>query len=67
MDDLTVAKTLDENMTCPKMNFKSSKSMSLVLKKGKVMENVRFTVADATIPILREKFVKSLGKTFNSR
>ena len=30
------------------------------------MEKVRFTVAGETIPILNEKPIKSLGKTFNS-
>ena len=77
MDDLTVTTTsvmggrwllkgLERNMTCARMYFKPAKSRSLVLKKGKVMENVRFTVTGETIPTLSEKPIKSLGKTFNS-
>ena len=77
MDDLTVTTTsvmggrwllkgLERNMTWARMYFKSVKSRSLVLKKGKVMEKVRFTVAAETIPTLSEKPIKSLGKTFNS-
>ena len=48
------------------MYFKPAKSRTLILKKGKVMEKVRFTVAGETIPTLNEKHIKSLGKTFNS-
>ena len=77
MDDLTVTTTsvmggrwllkgLERNMTCARMYFKPAKSRSLVLKKGKVMEKVRFTVTGETIPTLSEKPIKSLGKTFNS-
>ena len=75
MDDLTVTSTsvmggrwllkgLERNMTWARMYFKPAKSRSLVLKKGKVMEKVRFTVAGETIPTLSEKPIKSLGKTF---
>ena len=53
-------------MTWARMYFKPAKSRSLVLKKGKVMEKVRFTVAGETIPTLSEKPIMSLGKTFNS-
>ena len=77
MDDLTVTTTsvmdgrwllkgLERNMTCARMYFNPAKSRSLVLKKGKVMEKVRFTVAGEKIPTLSEKPIKSLGKTFNS-
>ena len=77
MDDLTMTTTsvmggrwllkgLERNMTWARMYFKPAKSRSLVLKKGKVMEKVRFTVAGETIPTLSEKPIKSLGKTFNS-
>ena len=56
MDDLSVTTTsvmgsrwllkgLERNMTWARMYFKPAKSRSLVLKKGKVMEKVRFTVA----------------------
>ena len=53
-------------MTWARLYFKLEKSRSLVLKKGKVMEKVRFTVAGETIPTLSEKPIKSLSKTFNS-
>ena len=77
MDDLTVTttsvmegiwflKSLERNMTRARMYFKPAKSRSLVLKKGKVMERVRFSVTGETIPTLSEKPIKSLGKTFNS-
>ena len=77
MDDLTVTTTsvmegrwllkgLERNMTWARMYFKPAKSRSLVLKKGKVMEKVRFTISGETIPTLSEKPIKSLGKTFNS-
>ena len=77
MDDLTVTTTsvmggrwllkgLERNMTWARKYFKPAKSRSLVLKKGKFMEKVRFTVAEETIPTLSEKPIKSLGKTFNS-
>ena len=76
MDDLTVTtsviggrwllKGLERNMTWARMYFKPAKFRSLVLKKGKVMEKVRFIVAGETIPTLSEKPIKSLGKTFNS-
>ena len=77
MDDLTMTTTsvmggrwllkgLERNMTWARMYFKPAKSRSLVLKKGNVMEKVRFTVAGETIPTLSGKPIKSLGKTFNS-
>ena len=59
-------KGLERNMTWARMYFKPAESRSLVLKKGKVMEKVRFTVAGETIPTLSEKPIQSLGKTFNS-
>ena len=59
-------KGIERNMTLARMYFKPAKSRSLVLKKGKVTEKVRFTVAGETIPTLSEKPIKSLGKTFNS-
>ena len=76
MDDLTVTTTsamggrwllkgLKRNMTWARMYFKPAKSRSLVLKKGKVIEKVRFTIAGETIPTLSEKPIKSLGKNFN--
>ena len=77
MDDLTVTTTsvmggrcllkgLERYITWARMYFKPEKSRSLVVKKGKVMEKVRFTVAGETIPTLSEKPIKSLAKNFNS-
>ena len=80
MDDLTVTttsvmggrwllKSFERNMTWARMYFKPAKILvtrSLVLKKGKDMEKVRFTVEGETIPTLSEKPIKSLGKTLNS-
>ena len=54
-------KGLERNMTWARMYFKPAKSRSLVLKKGKVMEKVRFTVAGETIPTLSEKPIKRLS------
>ena len=55
MDDLTVTtssvtgsrwllKGLEQSTTWARMSFKPAKSRSLVLKKGKLMERVRFTI-----------------------
>ena len=76
MDDLTVTtssvtgsrwllKGLEQSTTWARMRFKPAKSRSLVLKKGKVMERVRFTITGGKIPTLNEKPVKSLDKIFN--
>ena len=48
------------------MEFKPTKSRSLVIKNGKVTNKYRFRVADMEIPSITEKPVKSLGKVFNS-
>ena len=72
MDDLTMTtlsvtgsrrllKGSEQNTTWAQMSFKPAKSRSLVLKKGKVMERVHFTIAGKKIPTLNEKPVKSLG------
>lgn len=47
------------------MSFKPSKSKSLVLKKGNVVDKFRFKIAESTIPTLSEEPVKSLGKLFD--
>ena len=72
MDDLTMTtsvmggkwllKGLKRNMTWARMYFKPAKSRSLVLKKGKVMEKVRFTVAGETIPTLSEKPIRAWAR-----
>ena len=77
IDDLTVSansvhgcrwllRGIHRLVSWARMNFKPTKSRSLVLKKGKVANKHRFTVEGKSIPTLTEKPVKSLGKTFNS-
>ena len=76
MDDLTVTTSsvpgcrwilrgLEKLISWARMSLKPSKSRSVVLKKGKVVNKYRFTVAGTVIPTLSEKPVKSLGKIFN--
>jgi hypothetical protein len=75
MDDMTVtAKTVVEGrwmledleriITWARMSFKPAKSRSLVLKKGKVQDRVKFRVGGQVIPTISEQPVKSLGKWF---
>ncbi len=77
MDDLTVTtesvagcrwilKGLEKLMEWARMRFKPAKSRSMVLRRGKVDDKSRFSVAGATIPTVTEKPVKSLGKVFDS-
>lgn len=47
------------------MCFKPSKSRSLVLKRGKVVDKFHFTISGTIIPTLSEKPVKSLRKLFD--
>ena len=48
-----------------RMSFKPTKSRSVVLKKGKVENKFKFTLAEAVISTPMEKPAKSLGKTFH--
>ncbi|XP_051969484.1 LOW QUALITY PROTEIN: uncharacterized protein LOC127634119 [Xyrauchen texanus] len=68
MDDLTV--TTESVPGCRwikiRMHFKPAKSRSMVLRRGKVDEKSRFSVAGLIIPTITEKPVKSLGKVFDS-
>jgi len=77
MDDLTVTtesvpgarwilKGLERVMEWARMSFKPTKSRSLVLKKGRMVEKHHFTISGTQIPTLSEKPVKSLGKIFDS-
>lgn len=77
MDHLTVTATsvagchwllqgLERLFTWARMVFKPAKSRSLVLRKVKVEDKYRFSLAGALIPSVSEKPVKSLGKIFNS-
>lgn len=47
------------------MNFKPAKSRSLVMKRGKVTGQFRFSLGGIQIPSVGEKPVKSLGKVFD--
>lgn len=77
MDDLTVTtetvpgcrwilKSLEKLMEWARMHFKPAKSRSMVLKRGKVDDESRFSVAGITILTITEKPVKSSGKVFDS-
>ena len=77
MDDMTITarsvvegrwtlEDLERLFTWARMNFKPAKSRSLVLRKGKVQDHVRFKIGGAVIPTVTEKPVKSLGKWFTS-
>lgn len=76
MDDLTVTtesvpaarwilKGLERVIEWARMSFKPTKSRSLVLKKGRMVEKFRFIISGTQIPTLFEKPVKSLGKIFD--
>lgn len=76
MDDLTVTtesvpgcrwvlQGLERQTTWARMRFKPEKSRSLVLKRGKVSDQFRFSLASILIPTVTDKPVKSLGKTFD--
>lgn len=76
MDDLTVTTTsvpgsrwilqgLEKLIVWARMSFKPVKSRSLVLKRGKVTDKFRFTLAGTVIPSISEQPVKSLGKYFD--
>ena len=77
MDDMTITaksvvegrwtlEDLERLFKWARMKFKPSKSRSLVLKKGKVDDRMRFKIGGEVIPTVTEKPVKSLGKWFTS-
>ena len=77
MDDLTVTTSsvtgcrwilrgLERLIAWARMSFKPSKSRSVVIKKGKVADNFRFSISGNSIPSLTDKPVKSLGKVFHN-
>ncbi|XP_023810165.1 uncharacterized protein LOC105353972 [Oryzias latipes] len=77
MDDLTITtssvpgsrwilKGLEKLITWARMSFKPSKSRSMVLKRGKVVDKFRFSISVTAIPTITEQPVKSLGKFFDS-
>ena len=76
MDDLRVTTTsvpgcrwilqgLEKLIRWARMSFKPTKSRSMVLKRGKVVDKFRFLVDGTAIPSIAEKPVTSLGKTFD--
>ncbi|TWW80087.1 hypothetical protein D4764_10G0011170 [Takifugu flavidus] len=48
------------------MSFKPTKSRSMVLKKGKVVDKLRFVISGTAIQSITVQPVKSLGKLFDS-
>lgn len=48
------------------MSFKCAMSRSRVLRKEKVEDKFRFTIAGAAIPVITEMPFKSLDKVFDS-
>ncbi len=77
MDDLTITTTsvpgsrwilqgLERVITWARMSFKPSKSRSMVLKKGKVVDKFCFSISGTVIPTITEQPVKRLGKLFDS-
>ena len=72
MDDLTITTTsvpvsrrilqgLEGLTTWARMSFKPSKSRSMVLKKGKVVDKFCFSISGTVIPTIMEQPVKSLS------
>ncbi len=77
MDDLTITarsvpegrwilEDLVELTTAARMEFRPSKSRSLVLKQGRVQNHFRFKIGEDTIPTVTEKPVKSLGRWYRA-
>ena len=56
---------LEKLIRWARMSFKPTKSRSMVLKRGKVVDKFRFLVDGTAIPSIAEKPVTSLGKTFD--
>lgn len=53
-------------MEWAQMKFKSAKSRSMVLRKGKVEDKFHFNTTGIAIPTITEKSVKGLRKVFDS-
>ncbi len=77
MDDLTITMTsfpgsrwilqgLERVITWANMSFNPSKSRSIVLKKGNMVDKFRFSISGTVIPTITEQPVKSLGNLFDS-
>lgn len=57
---------LVELTTAARLEFKPSKSRSLVLKWGRVQDRFSFKIGGDTIPTVTEKPVKSLGRLYRA-
>ena len=77
MDDLTTLTTtipctkrllgkLQENIDWARMKFKPSKSRSISIVEGKLVEH-RFRIGETDIPLVSELPVKSLGRWYNDK
>ena len=77
MDDLTVTTTsvmgsrwilrsLEKLIVWARTKFKPAKSRSFVMKKGRTVDKLRFSIAGTMIPTLSECPVKSQGKIFHT-
>lgn len=77
MDDLTITarsvpegrwilEDLVELTKVARMEFKPSKSRSLVIRRGRVQDRFRFKIGGDTIPTVKEKPVKILGKWYRA-
>lgn len=76
-DDLTVTtksvtgcrwilKPLEKVVEWAWMRFRPAKLRSMVLRKGRVEDKIRFNIAGAAIPTIIEQLVKNLVKVFDS-
>ena len=76
IDDLIVCTTLvtgcrwllrglERSVSWARMGFKPTKSRSLMIKRGVMVDRFCFAIAGIVIPTLREKLVKSLGRLNN--
>jgi hypothetical protein len=77
MDDMTVTtqthiqarwilQALDETVTWARMRFKPRKSRSLIIRKGRTVNNIRLQVQQEEIPSITESPIKCLGKWFDA-
>lgn len=77
MDDMTVATEkpqgtrwilteLDRLIKIARMDFKARKCRSLVIQKGKVVNNIHFKIQAEVMPTIKEEPIKYLGKWYNN-
>ena len=57
---------LNELILWARMRFKPSKSRSMVLKKGKLDERMKYRIGEEIVPTITEKPIKYLGKWYRS-